>query len=132
MLREMMRRAHYAVTILRPSALALRPFICPLCGPTLLLRLASNPVSVRCVRCGASAITLSIVSVLRVVSPEFASQAVYELFARGPLYEFLHCNVSNLTCSEYFDDVAPGTRRDGVLCQDVQALTFADASFGRP
>ena len=35
----------------------------------------------------------------------------------------------DLTCSEYFDDVPPGQRRDGVLCQDVQQLTFAGASF---
>jgi hypothetical protein len=31
--------------------------------------------------------------------------------------------------SEYFNEVAPGAWRDGVQCQDVQRLTFADASF---
>jgi SAM-dependent methyltransferase len=37
--------------------------------------------------------------------------------------------VRNLTCSEYFDDVAPGEFRDGVQCQDIQRLTHPDASF---
>ena len=129
MFREMLHRARYAVTIIRPRALPLRPFICPLCGPTFLLRLAANAVGVRCMRCGASAITMSLMSVLRAMRPGFAFRAIYELSTRGPLYDFLRRSVSNLTCSEYFDDVPLGAYRDGVLCQDVQALTFSDASF---
>ena len=124
-----MHRARYAATILRPGALALSPCICPLCGPTFLLRLAPNPVGVRCIRCGASAITMSLMSVVRAMRPEFASQAIYELSTRGPLYDFLRRKAANLTCSEYFDDIPPGAYRDGVLCQDVQGLTFSDASF---
>lgn len=126
---KMLRRAWYALTIVRPGALAIKPFDCPLCGPTFLVRLAPNPVGVRCLRCAASAITLSAVSVLRSVRPGFGSQAVYELSASGPMYEFLQANVANLICSEYFDEVPPGDKSNGVQCQDVQRLTFADGSF---
>lgn len=124
-----MRRGRDALTIVQPRTLALKPFSCPLCGPTLLVRLAPNPIGVRCVRCAASAVTMSLVSVLRSLRPEFSSQAVYELSARGPLYEFLRRNVARLICSEYLDGVPPGTLHDGVLCQDVQKLTFAAATF---
>lgn len=129
MLREPLHRARHAISMLRPGALAIKPFGCPICGPSLLVRLAPDAIGVRCVRCAASAVTLSLVSVLRTIRPGFAAQALYELSARGPLVEFLRREVRHLTCSEFFDDVPPGTRRDGVLCQDVQRLTFADASF---
>lgn len=115
--------------MLQPAALALRAFRCPICGPSLLVRLSRDPIGVRCLRCAASAVTLSLVSVLQTVRPGFAGEAVYELSARGPLVEFLRARLARFTCSEYFDDVPPGERRDGVLCQDVQRLTFADGSF---
>ncbi len=35
----------------------------------------------------------------------------------------------NVTRSEYLDGVPAGEWRDGVLCQDIQATTFADAQF---
>src|SRR5690606_22856632 len=113
---------------LEPRALAARPFKCPACGPSLLVRVAAHPIGVRCLRCGASAITLSLISVLLEIRPEFRSDTVYELSARGPLVAFLRRHVPDLTCSEFFDNVAPGQRQDGVLCQDVQRLSFADAT----
>lgn len=129
MLAETSHRIRYALSLLQPKALAARPYACPICGPTLLVRLAAEPIAVRCVRCAGSAITLALVSVLKWVRPGFRGEAVYELSARGPLYRFLRREVPGLTASEYFDDTPPGCRRNGVLCQDIQALTFADSSF---
>lgn len=126
---ETSHRVRSALSMLQPGALAMRPLRCPLCGPSLLVRFAAEPIGVRCVRCAASAITLSLVSVLKSVRPGFRGEAVYELSARGPLFEFLRREVPNLTSSEYFDDVPPGSRRDGVLCQDIRHLTFADGAF---
>jgi SAM-dependent methyltransferase len=129
MIAEFRHRAASTLALLEPRALAARPFRCPNCGPSVLARFAAHPVGVRCVRCAASAITLSLISILLDVRPGFRTDAVYELAARGPLVEFLRTRVRHLTCSEYFDDVPPGERRDGVVCEDVQDLTFADASF---
>jgi len=56
-------------------------------------------------------------------------KSVYELSARGPLFRYLAENAGNLTCSEYFEDVPRGEFHNGVQCQDVQQLTFADESF---
>lgn len=129
MLGELSHRFRTALSLLEPRALALRPFDCPICGPSLLLRLAANAIGVRCVRCAGSAITLSLVSVLKSVRPGFRGEALYELSARGPLFEFLRREVAELTTSDYFDDATPGSVRNGVLCQDVQRLTFVDGSF---
>lgn len=126
---EALYRVRNAAALVRPGELALRPFRCPICGPSVLLRLSATAIGVRCVRCGASAVTLSLVRVLVALRPAFRTLAVYEMSARGPLFEFLRREVPAFTCSEFYDDVPPGERRDGVLCQDVQRLTFADASF---
>jgi SAM-dependent methyltransferase len=128
-LQEIIYRFRYALSIVEPGALAIGRFRCPLCEARLLLRLSRDPIGVRCLRCGASAITLSTVSVLVAARPGFRGERVYELSARGPLFGYLRREVKDLTFSEYFDDVAPGTFRDGVQCQDIQQLTHPDASF---
>lgn len=102
---------------------------CPLCGPTLLIRLSQHDFGVRCLRCRASAVTMSLVDVLRDSCPDLANARCYELSSRGALVRFLERKVTSLQTSEYFDDVRPGETRDGVRCEDVQALTFANASF---
>jgi SAM-dependent methyltransferase len=128
-LSDIPHRLRTAFSLLELRALAARPFACPICGPSLLVRLAAQPIGVRCARCAGSAITLALVAVLKTVRPGFRGEAVYELSARGPLYEFLRREVPALTVSEYFDGAPPGTRVNGVLCQDLRRLTFADASF---
>ena len=102
---------------------------CPRCGPAWQIKLDDLEVAVRCARCGASAVTQSLLWVLLEEVPDLARQRVYELSSRGPLHEFLTPRVLELTGSEYLPGVAPGTRQDGVLCQDVEQLTFADESF---
>ena len=55
--------------------------------------------------------------------------AVYEMSAAGAFHRYLRRTFARVTVSELFDDVAPGTFRHGVQCQDVQRLTYADGSF---
>ena len=126
---EITYRIRYALSILEPGALALRRFRCPVCGGRWLFRLQRSEIGVRCLSCGSSAITLSMVSVLVAERPGFRAERVYELSSRGPLFEWLRRESRDLSFSEYFDDVAPGDFRDGVQCQDIQRLTHADASF---
>jgi len=72
---------------------------------------------------------MSIVQVIGRLYPDLSALAVYEISSRGPLFEFLKGRAGRLTCSEYFDDVAPVQAKGGVQCQDVERLTFPDASF---
>ncbi|MGH8745427.1 MAG: hypothetical protein ACREUK_02930, partial [Burkholderiales bacterium] len=105
---EFAHRLRTALAILKPSALALRPFRCPLCGPGLLVRLSHDRIGVRCLRCGASSITLSLAAVLHSIPSDFRRRRVYELSSRGALFEFLRRKIADFTFSEYFDDVRPG------------------------
>ena len=102
---------------------------CPLHGKSLFVRLDNTMLGVRCVLCGAAPIATSIADVLIRQEPDFRKKKIYELSARGAFFEFLAKNVKQLSFSEYMDNVKPGEMKDGVMCQDVQNLTFNDAEF---
>jgi SAM-dependent methyltransferase len=110
-------------------ALRLRPFRCPLCGPSVLVRLAAGETAVRCVRCTATPIAMSLASVLQDAVPDLAGRRVYELSARGALVAYLRRGAGTLVTSEFVEGAAPGSAVDGVRVEDVQRLTFADATF---
>jgi len=124
-----LQKARTAWSLLNPRSLRVRFSVCPLCGPSLLVKLADDAISVRCVRCRASAIHLSIFQVLQRLYPDLSRLAVYEMSSRGPLFRYLQARAGQFTCSEFFDDVVPGAYRGEIQCQDVQALTYCDASF---
>jgi len=103
---------------------------CPVCNAKrIIVRLHHNEIAVRCLTCRATSVTMSLVAVLRQLVPDLSSKEIYELSSRGPLVTFLNKNCKKLTCSEYFDAVASGDSYNGILCQDVQKLTFPDNSF---
>jgi SAM-dependent methyltransferase len=114
---------------LRPAELGIARERCAVCDFGWLLRLARNELGVRCPRCGASAVTQSLAGVIRAEVPRLRDAAVYEMSAQGPLVAFLRNRCAALTTSELLDGVEPGQWRDGVLCQNVERLTFADADF---
>lgn len=126
---ELLRRLRATRAIFQPAAFAVARLRCPFCGPSLLVRLSHDDHGVRCVRCGASAIHLAMGDALRAHAPDLAARDAYELSARGPLVAHLRGAARTLTVSEYLPEVPRGTVRDGVRSEDVQRLTFADASF---
>jgi SAM-dependent methyltransferase len=126
---ELVKRLATAGVLTDLGAVRVRPARCPVCGPSLLVRLSESEWAIRCVRCRAAPAILSLVAALQALRPRLERLSVYELSARGPLNAYLRRRSGRFTCSEFLDDVAPGAYVDGVLCQDVQALTFADASF---
>jgi SAM-dependent methyltransferase len=117
------------LAMLEWRSLRAAPARCPLCGPSVVVRLSASPIGARCLRCAASGITMALVSVLGEEVGGLAGLHVYELSSRGPLVEWLRRHAGRLTCSEWFDGASPGQMVDGVQCQDVQHLTFAAGSF---
>ncbi|MEJ2534928.1 MAG: methyltransferase domain-containing protein [Gammaproteobacteria bacterium] len=115
--------------MLNPAEMALRRQRCPLCAFPFLLRLGRQERAVRCARCRAGPIHLSLAAVIRDERPDLGDMKVYEMSSRGPLCRMLARDSGALQLSEYFEDVPPGECRDGVTCQDVQQLTFPDGSF---
>lgn len=116
------------------SLLCLREFAiasgtCPLCAGRWQLRLADDEIGVRCAGCGASAVTQSLVDVLLGLNIRVSACDAYELSARGVLATWLRRHCRTLATSEYIPGVAAGSTVDGVRCENVEALSFADASF---
>jgi SAM-dependent methyltransferase len=62
--------------------------------------------------------------------PALVGARLYEAQAKGPLHERLAA-LPGYVCSEYIPEtVAPGgAAQDGVRCEDLERLTFADAAF---
>ena len=129
MLSESLAKLKKAVAIIDFRFLKFKFARCPLHGHSLFARLDDSMLGVRCVLCGAAPIATSMANVLISQDPDFKKKKVYELSARGAFFEFLDNNVNDLVCSEYMEDVPPGESVDGVMCQDVQKLTFEDAEF---
>tara|TARA_B110000858_G_scaffold49124_1_gene56640 strand:+ start:13857 stop:14654 length:798 start_codon:yes stop_codon:yes gene_type:complete len=103
---------------------------CPACDRSrIFLRLNANAISIRCLTCRSSVITLALIDVLRDVMPGFEEKSMYELSSRGPFVKFLKDSGVALSCSEYFEDIEPGKLKNGVQCQDVQRLTYDDKIF---
>lgn len=106
-----------------------RPARCPMCGPSIFVKLSNTAISVRCMRCGASAIHMAIAEVVATLYPNLSDLTIYEMSSRGAWYHFLAKKAGRLVFSEYYDHVTPGQYNGNVQCQNVENLTYADASF---
>jgi len=127
-------RLRTAQQLFRLREFAVKAKRCPFCGMSLIVRLRADEIGLRCVRCGASAVHLSIGYALRRHVCDLAQRDVCELSARGPMVTYLKRHARSVSTSEYFADVEPGSILvgsigAGVRCEDVQQLTYADASF---
>ena len=60
--------------------------------------------------------------------PEFRGLDIYEPGLGGPFRRIFR-TLPGYRTSYYWDDLVPGERRDGIQCQDLMNLTFADDSF---
>jgi SAM-dependent methyltransferase len=123
------QRLRRGFEILRVRRVRAKPFRCPLCGPSVLLRLDDDEIAIRCLRCGATPIAMSLAGTLRDVVPDLSAASVFELSARGPLYRFLRRRSRSLVGTQYVEGATPGSFIGGVRVEDVQRLTFADRTF---
>ena len=113
----------------RASTLRVAPFRCPACGPSLLLTLGDDEMLVRCLRCRGTPVHLSLVAAVASHVPGLGQRRAYELSTTGAALAWLRRRCHSVATSEYLDGVEPGGLRNGVRCEDVQRLSFADGSF---
>ena len=123
------RKLRVGLSLLRWRQAAIRAFLCPLCGPSVLLKLDNHELAVRCVRCGATPISMSLGLVVKALVPNLRHARVCELSARGAFFDFLRRRADTVVGSEYIEGVPSGTTVDGVRIEDVEHLSFAEQSF---
>lgn len=126
---KFLSRLRAGLAQLAPGQFAFGVARCPFCGPSMFVRLNLDEAGLRCVRCAASTVHLSVGLALAKVLPDLAAVDACELSADGPFVEHLRRRARSAAFSEYQPEVVPGTQWQGVRCEDVQNLTWADASF---
>jgi SAM-dependent methyltransferase len=102
---------------------------CPNCGGNLFLSLRPDAFMTRCLSCRANVTNLSLIPVIRTHDRKHKIRTAWEMSTYGATLDYLRRNVSQVYASEYFEHAAPGALVGGVLNQDVQRLSFADASL---
>lgn len=122
-------RIRTAISMLNPPAFRIKAQPCEACNNPILVKFDDNEHMVRCIRCGANPINMSVIAAIKAHAPNLESSMVYELSFKGPLFEYLNKNTGQLSYSEYLDNVEPGEYIDGIQCQNVEHLTFPDDSF---
>lgn len=126
---KLLSRLRAGLAQLAPGEFAIGAARCPFCGPSLFVRLNHTESGLRCVRCAASSVHLSIGLAVAQTLPDLSERDVCELSAAGPYVAHLRRRARSAAFSEYHPEVAPGTTWQGVRCEDVQALTWPDAGF---
>ena len=117
---------------------------CPVCGHagTFVKNHASAREGFRCPSCRASlryqAQAQALVEALSrhqarslaelAIEPGFDALRIYEPGITGPFRAILAQRCRYET-SFFWPDVVPGTERDGVQCQNLEALTFGDSAY---
>lgn len=125
----LVERLAYIARHLEWRALRLGFGACPVCGPSAYLRFRADPLGIRCIRCGGAPFALAAAHAVRERFSDLSSCSVYEASSRGPLFAFLSGRSGQFAFSEYIEGVPAGSMKDGVCCQDLQALAYANDSF---
>lgn len=115
--------------LLRIRELAVSSERCPACGVPAQVRLRHDEIAVRCIGCRASAVSQSLIAVVRQRVANLPGCDAYEMSARGPVHRFLRRHARSAIGSELLDGVPSGVSVQGVLCQNVECLSFGDGSF---
>lgn len=112
-----------------PRHLRLRAQRCPTCGLSAFVKVFDDETGVRCLGCRATPVHLAVIQAVGSLLATRAIADAYEMSTRGALLAYLRKKIDHVVTSEYFDGVAPGSSRDGMRCEDVQQLSFADGQF---
>ncbi len=102
---------------------------CPGCGGGHFLSLQQNDLMTRCTSCWATAMNLSLIPVGHGHSKKQKIGAAWEMSTYGATLIYLKKEITVVHQSEYFIGVPSGQLVNGVMCQDVQQLSFADESI---
>lgn len=122
-------RLRAAWKLLEIRKLATAKGVCPFCGPTIFARLNSRDEGVRCFRCTASTVHLSVGRMIREAAPDLSGLDVCEFSSQGPLVAFLARSARSAAFSEYSSERERGSFHADVRNEDVQRLTYPDQSF---
>jgi hypothetical protein len=104
---------------------------CPICAARTLF-VQEGPwlrEQLLCVRCRSIPRWRALVAVLDERFPRWRTLSIHESSPGGPASEKLARECRGYVASQWWPDTPPGTIKNGVRCEDLEALSFADGSF---
>ncbi len=104
---------------------------CPVCSRTVVFVAVTDWLrdSYECFRCGSIPRQRALMTVLEEVAPDWRERRIHESSPDGASSDRIARDCAGYDASQYWPDVPPGSIRDGIRCEDVTRLTFADASL---
>lgn len=82
-----------------------------------------------CTACGSIPRVRHIVHVLQKYFSEYRELTIHESSPSGPSFEKFRRECREYIPTYFWPDVTPGSLRNGYRCENLEALTFPDASF---
>jgi SAM-dependent methyltransferase len=82
-----------------------------------------------CVRCKSIPRWRALIYILNEHFPNWRDLTIHESSPGGPSSEKLKKECKSYTLSQFFPDTAAGTSKEGVRCENLEALTFQDGTF---
>ncbi len=104
---------------------------CPICEKRTLF-VAEGPWlrdHFLCVRCRSIPRWRALIAVLEESFPRWRELAIHESSPGGPASDLLARECKGYVATQFFPEIPPGSAKDGVRCEDLEAQTFADGSF---
>lgn len=104
---------------------------CPICETRTLFIKKSEWLrdNYLCISCRSIPRCRAIIHVLEILYPGYRNMLIHESSPSGPASQKLRKECKQYVCSNFYDDIPPGTYKKGVRCENLEAMTFPDASF---
>jgi len=104
---------------------------CPVCekNTTFIVKDAWLRDYYLCAKCRSIPRVRHIVHVLQKQFPRFRELRIHESSPSGPSFDKFRKECQEYIPTYFWPDVTPGSQRNGYLCENLEALTFPDASF---
>jgi SAM-dependent methyltransferase len=104
---------------------------CPVCERrTIFIRF--NPWlrdHYKCINCQSIPRQRALVNALNIFNPDWPNLTVHESSPGGVSSDHIRKKCKNYSSSYYFPDTDPGSFKNGARCENLEKMTFKDATF---
>lgn len=104
---------------------------CPICDrKTLFVEYGSwLRDQYKCIKCNSIPRNRALIQALKLFVPKYKQLLIHESSPGSRSSDYLKRECLNYSSSQYFPDVTPGQIHQGFRCENLENLTFSDASF---
>ena len=106
---------------------------CPICNQkTIFIEYGSwLRDKYKCIRCNSIPRHRALINTIQLFVPKYREILIHESSpgSSSPSSNYLKKECQNYSCSHYFPEVPLGEIHQGFRCENIESLTFSDASF---